>query len=90
MKPQDAATAAGIISSNGDTVQAVYTDSSPADYIKITRVVPTTGHVCVCVWVCVCVRALTRLHSICLRIPYDIFEYTKSIVEAKLIERGNY
>jgi len=27
----------------GDTVQAVYRDTSPADYIKITRVVPTTG-----------------------------------------------
>lgn len=27
----------------GDTVQAVYRDSSPADYIKITRVVPSTG-----------------------------------------------
>ena len=29
--------------SPGDTVQAVYRDASPADYIKITRVVPTVG-----------------------------------------------
>jgi hypothetical protein len=31
--------------SPGDVVQAVYNDFSPADYIKITRVVPTVGQV---------------------------------------------
>ena len=29
--------------SPGDKVQAVYTDASPADYIKMTRIVPSVG-----------------------------------------------
>jgi len=36
--------------SSGDTVQAVYRDASPADYIKITRVVPTVGQ-CIYIYV---------------------------------------
>lgn len=31
--------------SPGDKVQAVYTDASPADHIRITRVVPSVGEV---------------------------------------------